>query len=115
MSNLSTILKALDRHSILKDLSISQLLDFLTQASALKRHIVLAQPAGEPTGTAPLILPSLVREFLSKTTGIALKAVQDAWDVLKDDVWAMPSLADCVANEKEVFRKYGWSRGFSKH
>jgi hypothetical protein len=97
MSNLTIILKALDGHPFLKCLSVSQLLGFLTQASALKRHIILAQPAGEPMGSAPLILPSLIREFLANTTGIALQAVQDAWDVLKDDVWAMSPLTDCVA------------------
>jgi CxC5 like cysteine cluster associated with KDZ transposases len=114
MSDLLTILKALEQHPVLKDLSISQLLDFLTQASALKRHILLAQPAEEPTGTAPLILPPLIREFLAKTTGIALQAVQDAWDVLKDCAWTMHPLADCVAKEKEAFRKFGWNHGFSE-
>lgn len=114
MSDLLTILKALEQHPILKDLSISQLLDFLTQASALKRHIILAQPAEEPIGTAPLILPPLIREFLAKTTGIALQAVQDAWDVLKDCAWMMHPLADCVAKEKEAFRKFGWNHGFSE-
>jgi hypothetical protein len=114
MSDLAVILQALNSHTLLKCLSVSQLLDFLTQASALKRHIILAQPADEPTSCAPLILPSLVREFLSKTTGITLQAVQDAWDVLKDIAWAMSPLADCIAKEKEAFRKFGWSHGFSK-
>jgi hypothetical protein len=113
MSDLLTILHGLGRHSVLKDLSISQLLEFLTQASALKRHIILAQPAGEPTGSAPLILPPLVRDFLAKSTGIAHLAVQDAWDVLKDHAWAMPLLVDCVTKEKETFRKFGWAHGFS--
>jgi hypothetical protein len=113
MSDLLTVLHGLDQHSVLKDLSISQLLEFLTQASALKRHIILAQPAGEPTGSAPLILPPLVRDFLAKSTGIARQTVQDAWDVLKDHAWTMPLLVDCVAKEKETFRKFGWAHGFS--
>ena len=66
---------------------ISQLLGFLTQASALKQHIILAQPAREPT--APLILSPLVHDFLAKSMGIALQAVQDTWDVLKDHAWAI--------------------------
>jgi hypothetical protein len=70
MSDLAVILQALNSHTLLKCLLVSQLLDFLTQASALKRHIILAQPADEPTSCAPLILPSLVREFISKTTGM---------------------------------------------
>jgi hypothetical protein len=114
MADLSDILKSLSQHPVLQDLSISQLLTFLTQSSALKRHIILAQPAGEPTGDAPPILPPLVREFLANGTGIALHAVQDAWDILKDHAWAMPQLADCVAKEKEAFRRFGWSNGFSE-
>ena len=113
MSNLTIFLQALFRHPLLKSISVSQLLDFLTQASALKRHIILAQPAGEPTDSALLILPSLICEFLANTTRIALQAVQDAWDVLKDDAWAMSPLAECVAKEKEAFRKFGWAHGFS--
>jgi CxC5 like cysteine cluster associated with KDZ transposases len=114
MSDLSAILKALEQHPILKSLSISQLLEFLTRASALKRHIILAQPAEEPTGTAPLILPPVIREFLAKATGIALQAVQDAWDILKDCAWAMHPLAECVAKEKEAFSKFGWTHGLSE-
>ena len=115
MSDLLDILKALSQHTILKAISPSQLLIFLTQASALKRHIVLAQPAGEPTDSAPQILPPLVREFLAKGTGIALHAVQDAWDILRHHAWAMSPLADCVTKEQDTFRQFVWSQGFSKH
>ena len=114
MSDMAVILQALNNHTHLKCPSVFQLLDFLIQASALKQHIILAQPADEPTSCALLILPSLVCEFLPKTTGIVLQAVQDAWDVLKDIAWAMSPLADCVVKEKEAFRKFGWSHSFNK-
>jgi len=115
MADLSDILKSLSRHPVLQYLSITQLLIFLTQSSALKRHIILAQPAGEPTGNAPQILPPLVREFLANGTGIALQAIQDAWDILKDHAWAMSPLANCVETEKVAFREFGWSQGFSAY
>jgi hypothetical protein len=113
MADLSGVLKSLSYHPVLQDLSITQLLTFLTQSSSLKRHIILAQPAGEPTGNAPQILPPLVREFLANSTGIALQAIQDAWDILKDHAWAMSPLADCVEIERDAFRKFGWNQGFS--
>jgi hypothetical protein len=113
MADLSDVLKSLSQHPVLQDLSITQLLTFLTQSSALKRHIILAQPAGEPTGNAPQILPPLVREFLANGTGIALQAIQDAWDILKDHAWTMSPLADRAEMEKIAFREFGWSQGFS--
>src|SRR5882757_3315301 len=113
MADLSDVLKSLSYHPVLQDLSITQLLTFLTQSSSLKRHIILAQPAGEPTGNAPQILPPLVREFLANSTGIALQAIQDAWDILKDHAWTMSPLADRAEMEKIAFREFGWSKGFS--
>ena len=114
MSDLLAALTQLSTHSTLKNLTISQILDFLSRASLLKRDIMLAQPAQtHSTGNVPEVLPPLVQEFLAESVGIDLKMIPDAWDILKNHAWTMTPLTERVEKEKEAFREFGWDRGLS--
>jgi hypothetical protein len=114
MSELLSILTQLSTHSVLKSLSLSQILDFLSRVSLLKRDITLAQPTDLPTGKAPDILPPLIQAFLAESIGIDTNSIPDAWDILKEHAWAMTPLAERIETEKEAFREFGWSRGLSE-
>jgi len=116
MSELLATLTKLSTHSILKNMALSQILDFLSTASLLKRDIMLAQPAkhSTDTGDAPKVLPPLVQAFLTESVGIDVQTIPDAWDILKDLAWTMIPLAERIDKEKEAFREFGWARGFSE-
>jgi hypothetical protein len=114
MSELLTVLSQLSAHSVLKSLTLSQIIDFLSRVSLLKRDITLAQPTELPTDEAPDVLPPLIQTFLAESIGMDLNSIPDAWDILKGHAWVMTPLAEHVEMEKEAFRKFGWSRGLSE-
>lgn len=114
MSELLAALTQLSTHSSLKHMTLSQILDFLSMSSLLKRDIMLAQPAIQLADNVPEVLPPLVQAFLAESIGIDLKSIPDAWDILKDHAWKMTPAADRVETEKQAFREFGWARGLSK-
>jgi hypothetical protein len=114
MSEFLAVLTQLSTHSTLQNLTLSQILDFLSRVSLLKRDIMLAQPATQSTDVAPEVLPPLVQAFLAESVGIDLESLPDAWDILKNYAWTTTPLAERVEKEKEAFREFGWNRGLSK-
>jgi hypothetical protein len=83
MDKLLEILKPLAQHKQLQSLSLLQLVEFLTRVSLLKRSILLAKRAAEPTDQPPDVLPRLIQRFLSESTGIDMGAIPDAWSIRK--------------------------------
>jgi hypothetical protein len=114
MSELLIALTELSTHSVLKHITLSQILHFLSLASLLKRDIILSQPAIQLIDNTPEVLPPLIQAFLADSIGIGLESIPAAWDILKDHAWKMTPLAEHVETEKEVFREFGWARGLSK-
>jgi len=114
MSELLVALTQLSTHSALKHVTLSQILDFLSFTSLLKRDIMLAQPATQSTDNAPEVLPPLIQAFFADSIGIDLERIPDTWEILKDHAWKMTPLAEHVETEKEAFREFGWARGLSK-
>ena len=114
MDKLLEILKPLAEHNQLQSLSLLQLIEFLTRVSLLKRSILLAKRSAEPTDQPPDVLPRLIQRFLSESTGVDMRAIPDAWSILKDYAWAMPTVSSLAEKEKADFRAHGWSKGLSE-
>lgn len=114
MDKLLEILKPLAQHKQLQSLSLLQLVEFLTRVSLLKRSILLAKRAAEPTDQPPDVLPRLIQRFLSESTGIDMGAIPDAWSILKDYAWDMPTVSGLAEKEKAAFRAHGWDKGLSE-
>jgi len=114
MDKLLEILKPLAQHNQLQSLSLLQLVEFLTRVSLLKRSILLAERSAEPTGQPPGVLPRLIQRFLSESTGIDMGAIPDAWSILKDYAWDMPTISSLNEKEKAAFRAHGWNKGLSE-
>jgi len=75
------VLTSLAMHEGLKHLTMMQLMAFINQATFLRCNIQLAQPAAEPTDTAPLALPESIANFLAQSVGIPMENLPDCWVV----------------------------------
>lgn len=115
MDQLLDVVGPLTKHPVLHLISLAQLVEFLTLISRLKRSILLARRAAEPTDYPPEVLPHLIQRFLSESTGIQMQAIPDAWLILKNYAWSMPTTSECVEKEEKAFRTYGWNKGLSAY
>jgi hypothetical protein len=114
MDKLLEILKPLAEHNQLQSLSLLQLVEFFTRVSLLKQSILLAKCAAKPLDKPPDVFPHMLQRFLSESTGIDMGAIPDAWSVLKDYAWDMPTVSDLAAKEKAGFHAHGWKKGLSE-
>jgi hypothetical protein len=114
MDQLLNVVTLLTKHPVLHLLSLQQLVEFLTLTSRLKRSILLAKRAAEPTTRPPEILPRLIQRFLAESIGIKMEAIPDSWSILKDYAWTMSTISSWAEKEEEAFRSYGWKKGLSK-
>lgn len=114
MDKLLDIVNAFAQHPQLQSLTLPQLMEFLTRVSTLKRSILLAKRAGEPTDLPPDILPRLVQRFLAESIGIDIGAIPDAWVLLKEYAWVMPTLSAFTEKENAAFHAHGWNMGLSE-
>jgi hypothetical protein len=103
----------LENHSeTLRQLTLGQIVHFVTLASRLKDDILLTQPAHISPLQPPDVLPPSITSFLSDCCGLSEDLVDSCWDVLKDMAW----------QESNVFKdhsemacvEYGHSRGLSR-
>jgi hypothetical protein len=62
----------------------------------------------------PDILPQLVQRFLAELIGIDIGAIPDAWVLLKEYAWAMPTLSVFTEKESAAFHAHGWNMGLSE-
>jgi hypothetical protein len=114
MDRLLGVIESLAKHPVLHLLSLQQLIELLTLISRLKRSILLAKCAAEPTDEPPDILPRLIQRFIAESIGIKIQAIADAWSILKGYAWTMPTISECAEREKEAFRSHGWNKGLSE-
>lgn len=114
MDELLKVIEPLAAHPLLQTLSLFQLIEFLTSVSHLKRSILLAKRAAEPTNEPPAVIPRLIQKFLAESIGIDIKAIPDAWLILKGYAWNMPTTSACLDREKAAFREHGWNKGLSE-
>jgi hypothetical protein len=114
MDQLLRVVEVLTQHPHLRSLSLWQLVEFLTRVSSLKRSILLAGCATEPTDLPPEILPRLIQRFLAESIGIDMDALPDAWSLLKNYAWDMPTASVFVEKEHAAFHAHGWNKGLSE-
>jgi hypothetical protein len=115
MYSLIDLLVALNDHTTLKALSLSQVLQFLTTVACLKRDIAIVQPSEDQVSdAAPEFLSISIQNFLSESVNIPLDSIPAAWDILKEHAWSISPLADRIQHESSAFRKYGWDKGLSE-
>lgn len=114
MDKLLNVVQPLAAHPQLKTLSLFQLVELLTRISRLKRSILLAKRAAEPTDEPPSLLPRLIQRFLAESIGMEMEAIPDTWSILKGYAWGMPTTSECLDGEKAAFREHGWNKGLSE-
>ncbi|KAJ6498189.1 hypothetical protein DFH09DRAFT_945566 [Mycena vulgaris] len=107
---LLAVLQLLEQHSLSRNITTSQLLDFLRLASLLKRDIDLAQPARQDPAAAPDYLPQSVVLFISAAIKLSVDDVAYLWAILKDEVWLL-ELEHSL--EEETFKVHGWHLGIT--
>jgi len=89
-TNLVGMLQALDKASSFQEMTVQQLLNYITHAAALKHEISQSQPANS-TLAIPKVLPPSITEFLSESIPLLTHVVDSYWPVLKETVWTLPS------------------------
>ncbi|KAF8229572.1 hypothetical protein L208DRAFT_1286352 [Tricholoma matsutake] len=69
------------------ELSLQQILWFITLALKMKNDIILAQPTHIPSSDPPDILPPSITLFLGNSCGISEICVTSCWEALRSTVW----------------------------
>ncbi|KAJ7882358.1 hypothetical protein B0H14DRAFT_3755558 [Mycena olivaceomarginata] len=105
------VFAALQKHPVLKELNLQQLLQFIRLAARVKNDILLCQPFSVSSKCAPDVLPPSIISFLSEATNIPPEHIDSCWEVLKDDVWQFPSVEEVTQEDEQAFVNYGWARG----
>jgi len=70
-----------------QQLTLSQILHFITVASRLKDDILLTQPASVPASQPPDILPPSISAFLGDCCDLLPDFVDRCWDILWPAIW----------------------------
>ena len=108
---LITALVQLQKHEILRNLTLNDVSRYARLVSHLKNNILLPQPHDQSDPNIPpdVLSPSLAG-FLSETLQIYEEYIQDSWDILKFYLWECGTVA--LTNEDyDSFRHFGWPRG----
>jgi hypothetical protein len=105
------VFASLQSDSVLQNLGLQQILQFLRLASLLKDDILLCQPGHVSAESAPEFLPPSIAGFLADATGIPLEQVDHCWDSLRDDAWDYPSTETIAQEDEKAFIDHGWARG----
>lgn len=112
MINLTISLLA--EHEALRELSLPQVNTFIDLTASLHRSIQLVQPAVEPSGEAPTILPPSIIDFLAESVQIPHASVSICWLALKDIVWQHPLPNERVSTYEKLYVEFRWKRDISK-
>lgn len=107
-------LSLLAENEALKELTLSQVNTFIELAASLRRSIQLVQPAAEPSGEAPTILPPSIIDFLAESVQIPLGSVPVCWLALKDIVWQHPLSEERASTYEKLYVDFGWKRDISE-
>ncbi|KAF8799392.1 hypothetical protein BYT27DRAFT_7227884 [Phlegmacium glaucopus] len=69
------------------ELSLQQILKFITLASKMKNDIILVQPNCIPGSDPPDVFPPSMTLFLKNSCGISESCVTSCWEALKSTIW----------------------------
>ncbi|KAI0051230.1 hypothetical protein FA95DRAFT_1485797 [Auriscalpium vulgare] len=99
---------------LLQTVSLAQLIKYISLSAALRQDICFAQPApASPDGPPPTYLPPAVCSFLSEATGIPYGLVQDAWHIVRYDVWLHPGPNAHAALVQRALEEHGLKVGIA--
>ena len=97
--------------TLVPNLSIICLFNFIYIAKRLRDNILLPQPAEEPEHNAPEILPPSVTRLLANSCAIHIKDVDVLWTELRHLIW---DKQDFPRHDlAETILKYGHGLGFA--
>jgi hypothetical protein len=82
--DMQEILALNQKHS---ELSLQQILKFITLSMKMKNDIILVQPTSVPASDPPDFLPPSITLFLQNSCGISETCVTSCWEALKSTVW----------------------------
>jgi hypothetical protein len=111
--DIGSIFAAMQQHAKLAAMPFLDFNLFLRCASQLKDDILQPQPHTISVLVAPEVLPPSINTFLAAQATLLEEAVDILWGITKDLIWALPTLAQAVADEEEAFRHYGHGQGIS--
>ena len=77
-------LESLERHPVLRKLTLNDVVQYARIIGHLKNDILLPQPLEQ---SDPDVFPLSLVEFLSLALKIEQQFIQDSWDILKYYVW----------------------------
>src|ERR1700734_3836075 len=69
------------------ELSLQQIIKFITLAMKMKNDIILVQPTSVPASDPPDVLPPSITLFLQNSCGISETCVTNCWEALKSAIW----------------------------
>lgn len=104
-------LENLQKHPVLRKLTLNDVVQYARLVGHLKNDILLPQPFNQTDpGVPPDILPLSLVEFLSLALSIKQEFIQDSWDIMKYYIWECTTVP-LIHEDFELFREFGWSRG----
>jgi hypothetical protein len=104
-------LENLEKHPVLRKLTLNDMIQYARLISHLKNDILLPQPLEQSDPDVPPdVLPLSLVDFLSLALKIEQEFIQDSWDILKYYVWECATVP-LIYEDFELFRVFGWSRG----
>ncbi|EDR16177.1 uncharacterized protein LACBIDRAFT_321423 [Laccaria bicolor S238N-H82] len=110
---LITALENLQRHPVLRKLTLNDVVQYARLVGHLKNDILLPQPLEQTDpGVPPDVLPLSLVEFLSLALSIKQEFIQDSWDIMKYYIWECTTVP-LIHEDFELFREFGWSRGIA--
>ena len=109
------VFEQLTIHPALRALTTEKFLTAINLCRSLKRDISLPQPVSENHDHPPMFLPPSIHEFLSDVLDMSADGVGYLWDVIKEDVWELPTEEVSCKLQEDYFRQYGWKRELSAY
>lgn len=95
-------------------LSLSQILRFITHAALLKKDIYLTQHAKHDPESPPQFLPPAIQGFLGRVLNLEEQLIEECWTVLQDLVWNDEYVNDLQQDPEVTFRSFGIHQGLSE-
>lgn len=102
--------------AVLRDLSVSEIIHFITVTSALKNEIEHHRQSTDQDNTKPpQFLSDTIAIVLAHILETSLDHVNACWSALRNVVWAGNTTEDIGKTNSELFKAYGLQHMFSKY
>jgi hypothetical protein len=102
--------------ALYENITLEQILLFLSIASNLREDIRQAQPLTHPLHETPSNLGVTISQFLSGCLGLSVDQVYTCWDALKEVVWgSVGSDEERIHFNRFLFCEYGTNHHFSTY